>query len=716
MKTSIAKKENEAPTSLRSGHLLPQLRRERNPSEAEISSQSAASLRSRFSAKGDITFETKLFNITLSKEYVYYLSVFTAVLAVIILWFRDGKFIASGESGLWLMAIKNGFEKSASVWSDFGTGYPTPALLPRIPTMYLLLTLQKFFAPTVTQGILFYFLIISGIIGAYRFSGILFDNKKVRALSGLFYFFNLFSMSQVWNRLAYTGIFTWSYLPWFILFFVKFVLSGKNRWLILFLIISVIYSYTFTTAAFIITLWIPASIWFAVLILRNFHARGKYTNITYIARGFVITILWLTVNLWWIFPYINNGAGQFTDAFPWKENFDILRGVTSVLPIWNYLLLYHSGYMSSGGPWGGWYGNLLPLILSTLILCVTLVGLYHTKKSKEKAFIILMVLSSLFIIKGDHKPFGYVFYEWLFKNIPLAGVMRNPYEKFGAVWVLMYSVLFSSGLIYLKNKLKHPISTVFIFLVLFLSMGLLVWPIWKGSVYTNNSKISVPSYYAEIEDFVSKKSDDGRILVTPMIPGDGAKYVWGYDGIEPSDFLFSRATISRIFRTKYPDNKYYGLLYDLRNKKDVSSYLEDFNIRYILVNHDIIPASAGTDNPEEISAYLKELNYAKYVGSFGNLELFENVNYSPDSLITSDSDAVVKYSKISNAHYKVLVDNKSGSFNFLFKSTYNPGWILKSSDREFNKHEVALGYANTWQVNQNGLYELDLLIEIWPWD
>ena len=35
------------------GYLLPQTRREQNPSEAEISSHSAASLRSRFSAKGD---------------------------------------------------------------------------------------------------------------------------------------------------------------------------------------------------------------------------------------------------------------------------------------------------------------------------------------------------------------------------------------------------------------------------------------------------------------------------------------------------------------------------------------------------------------------------------------------------------------------------------------------------------------------------------------
>jgi prepilin-type N-terminal cleavage/methylation domain-containing protein len=39
--------------SLRAGYLLPLLRRERNPSEADISSHSSASLRSRSSAKGD---------------------------------------------------------------------------------------------------------------------------------------------------------------------------------------------------------------------------------------------------------------------------------------------------------------------------------------------------------------------------------------------------------------------------------------------------------------------------------------------------------------------------------------------------------------------------------------------------------------------------------------------------------------------------------------
>jgi len=45
--------ENEAPTGSRPGHLLPSLRREQNPSEAETSSHSSSDLRQRFSAKGD---------------------------------------------------------------------------------------------------------------------------------------------------------------------------------------------------------------------------------------------------------------------------------------------------------------------------------------------------------------------------------------------------------------------------------------------------------------------------------------------------------------------------------------------------------------------------------------------------------------------------------------------------------------------------------------
>lgn len=44
---------DEAPVGSRPGHLLPALRRERNPSEAEIASHSPPDLRPRFSAKGD---------------------------------------------------------------------------------------------------------------------------------------------------------------------------------------------------------------------------------------------------------------------------------------------------------------------------------------------------------------------------------------------------------------------------------------------------------------------------------------------------------------------------------------------------------------------------------------------------------------------------------------------------------------------------------------
>ena len=45
--------EYKASSTLRSGHLSPQLRREQNPSEAEISSHSSTDSHSKFSAKGD---------------------------------------------------------------------------------------------------------------------------------------------------------------------------------------------------------------------------------------------------------------------------------------------------------------------------------------------------------------------------------------------------------------------------------------------------------------------------------------------------------------------------------------------------------------------------------------------------------------------------------------------------------------------------------------
>jgi len=45
--------KNEAPTGSRLGHLPPLLRREQNPSEAEISSHSSSNSHPQFSAKGD---------------------------------------------------------------------------------------------------------------------------------------------------------------------------------------------------------------------------------------------------------------------------------------------------------------------------------------------------------------------------------------------------------------------------------------------------------------------------------------------------------------------------------------------------------------------------------------------------------------------------------------------------------------------------------------
>ena len=65
----LSKIKNEAPASLRSGYLLPSLRRERNPSEAENSSHSSTSLRTWFSAKGDKIFSIVVIASTAAIAY-----------------------------------------------------------------------------------------------------------------------------------------------------------------------------------------------------------------------------------------------------------------------------------------------------------------------------------------------------------------------------------------------------------------------------------------------------------------------------------------------------------------------------------------------------------------------------------------------------------------------------------------------------------------------
>lgn len=634
-------------------------------------------------------------------------------------WFRKGEFIAGGESGLWLYDAQRSFNKSNVVWSELATGLPLPSFITRIPVLYITVILQKFFSEVASQMIIYFLLIASGMLGMFYLTNEIIKEKnsiQIAKYVSIFYLLNVYSMIQVWNRLLYPTMFVWSYLPWFMFLFVKIINEPKIKWIFYLTLSSIIFSNAFTIPTYIFAIWLPAILWLLIKILTDRKKINLKENFKYLYRGLGVVIFWIVINLWWIYPFIKVGSDIFTSLFSWKFNYAILRSVSKQHSIKDFLTLYHGFYLRTADLWDGWYETKLAEIIALIVFFVFLLGFIKIVKTKKYRFIFFLTLFSFFIIKGSHGIFGEVFYEWLFKTFPQAGIFRNPYEKFGIVWLFSYSISFGLGLNLLVNRLMKNRKFLSSF-ILILTMIILVWPMWTGDVYGKSVRVNIPKYYEDVSKQIEQNGRAGRVLMTPMISGHAVKYDWGFGGVEGSDFLFDRSTVSSVTSNRYLDIKYDLLKDALENGEGYKSHLKQMNIRYLIVQDNLDMDLGDTISPGELDNMFQADSEIKKINDYGALTLYKlmgDIDYGLFEFL-SDKKVSSKVSKISPTHYVIMVNNNTDPFILVFKSTYDELWTAKIDNLEIKDHFVVYDYANGWKINKNGTYEIDIVFKVWPW-
>jgi len=72
----------------------------------------------------------------------------------------------------------------------------------------------------------------------------------------------------------------------------------------------------------------------------------------------------------------------------------------------------------------------------------------------------------------------------------------------------------------------------------------------------------------------------------------------------------------------------------------------------------------------------------------------------------------ISFSEIDPTHYKVQVRNAVQPYMLVFSESFHPKWALYSDKSKKNeRHFLANSFANTWYVDKNGTYELDIRFE-----
>ena len=655
---------------------------------------------------------------------------------VVFLWFRTGSQLAGGEESFSVFNNRNLLEID-SVWQEVGTGFPNPAYLPRIPVDFFVLLFRNLKIPLwIIQAIFFYLLIVSGLIGVVFLFILLFPRKKntpfLVLFSLVFYFLNLYTQSQIFGRFLYTAIYIWSYLPIFLYLWIKWTSEPRLKWLFYFLLSNLVFSLVFSHPANILTLWFVAGIWLVFLFLKQI---GNFEKVLMVILSSSIGIFfWLIINSWWVYPYLKISKTSFESFDNIQANFNSLQGVSKFFPTYQIILLrqgfllgdvyFKTEHVSFPLPYNGWYNQFSVWMISVPILLFVVLGIIVSRKNENWNFLIGLLLVGWFVSKGTNWPLGTKFFSLAFKNFPLVQTLRNPYEKFGVVFLLPYSIFFVLGLSWSYEKIRPKFREIVLGLILFFSCGILVWPMWTGTVFGGNvlnAKIRVPEYYEDANQFLNEDKTDGRILILPIISGDGVRYNWKegyYQGIEPSVFLFDRPSISRYLNTKFFGNKYIELYNAFVNEGDYSRFLDEMDIRYLVLHDDLDEKVSGASSSAQVKESLEKNKDVKFLRRFGELEIYEFKGNEDGSLfeVAGEDAPEITYQKFDTTYYKIFVKNAKKPFNLIFESTFNEFWEARIEKEKIKEHFLVYNYANGWKINKTGSYEVDLIFKVWPWE
>ncbi|MBI2085875.1 hypothetical protein HYT74_00880 [Candidatus Daviesbacteria bacterium] len=544
---------------------------------------------------------------------------------LIISWFRFGLIYGGGDVGLQTYNPQRILENARFVWWDASApGAAIPQGLSAVPFQFILFLFQSLgFSPLALQATLFFALLFLMGYGMYLFLEDKFEhrNKLYPVIGGLFYMLNPYMMIQVWHRFIHTTIIFAAALPFLAIFWNNWIKEGKVRYLLFFLLTTVLSVYAFGTYAFILAVWIFLSL---LTIGQLVPWKGK-KQVYAVGLRFVFGfIVWMLINAWWMVPVSQIAPAVLSEQHRTEESLMTLITISAqeILPY--SLQLINPFYLFFQAELGTIYKNMLFQVIPWVFVAIILFGLINSIKHKAFSMYGIFYLLALFLAKGAAPPFGNV-YIFGFTSIFALGVLRNPFEKTGLILIFFSTVLFALGLKILSERFgKLPV--IFICFLIFVFS----WPMLLGKVIGRPDQpafVEVPKSYQEADAwFLEQKKGgilDGKILHLPLTQEESIQYNWkfGYNGLEPSDTFFTAyPSISRGFNSQRVDDALSGLglsfQSDYIDSARILGNLQDFNVRFIVLHKDV----SWTQDLENILGGLEFLN--KRV-QFGDLIVYQ---------------------------------------------------------------------------------------------
>lgn len=599
-------------------------------------------------------------------------------LLLILIWFRDGRIFAGGDVGFQTFNPRRIFENARFVWwNSTAPGAPLPQNLSAIPLQFILLLLQLVgFSSLYLQATLFFVLLFLMGFGMYLFLAQRFENdKKIYSfIGGIFYMFNPFMMIQVWHRFIHTTIILAAVLPFFAIFWDKWIKEGSVKNLLFFLLINILAVYIYGTYAYIVTVWI----FLLLLTITDLVPWQNRRNLFQITARFLFGfVIWILINCWWLMPVAKISPAILSEVHKSEDSIVTLISISRYAVLPYTLQLVNPFYVFEHAEFGVSYKSPLLQIMPWIFVLVILAGLISSFKNRSFSFYGILFLISIFLTKGAAPPFGSI-YIFGFKNIFALGVLRDPFEKTGLILVFFATVMFVLGIEAVLEKIKGGINGLggrLLVVLIIASVLIFSWPMLLGKVFGSIDKpgdVEVPQSYKIADEWLIKQKTsgilDGNIIHLPLTRGEAVNYNWrfGYNGLESSDQFFTAfPSVSRGFNIQRVDDSLTALSLIFykpfgKDHNKILQLLQAFNIRFIVLHKDINWLGSDIYDPLEAEKVLNSLDFIEKKAEFGQLVIYQILDNFFGSKIEIHDDISLVYPQNINMKVWPWLINQSG--------------------------------------------------------
>lgn len=609
------------------------------------------------------------------KNHIWAIALFALLATVLIIsWFRYGHLYGGGDVGIPSYDPSRIVEIAKYVWWDSAApGALVPHGVTSLPVQFFQSALAGFGLPYfAVQATVFWIMLFLMGYGMFWVGLLVFGRDKffLSILCGLFYLLNPYMMIQIWHRFIHNGFFLAAFLPWFYIFWDCWIKSGKFPSIFYFLIFNFLGVYLYGTIAYIVTVLLVLFFIFFKTAFIPWHSFNMFKTLS--SRFVVGIILWVLIHVWWMLPTFSISPALFSSQHRTFDNVATLVTLSRQTAVPYMLPGVNPFYLFEQADFGDVYKHPVFLVIMWVPLIFLIPGLIISIRSKILASWGLLFIVAGFLAKGAASPFGFLFL-FGFSQIFVLGVLRNPYEKLGILLPFSLAIIYTVGFRWYWEKFKGrgSIAKISLAALLFLQLGVYLWPMWSGRLIGKFDKLAhveVPNYYQQTDDFLKLKKKDGKILHLPLPLGESIAYNWPFplDGIESSQLLFSALpSISRGLNIKHIDDSISaasGIFRQNVEDEKIISILKHLNIRFIVLHKDVVWQGGFLDEPAKLETILDKKGFLKKIGTFGDLVVYEIAEeyFKPRIYATSKVNLLSRGEK--NSFWPYLLSQNQADF------------------------------------------------------